>query len=250
MSSRRLSARRTSSRRASIDPSRLIPMDKFSFLYSPSSAPLTPHTGRAMSAGPTILMSSSSVLVTSCLAPTKGPGTTPSASNSQLSPPHPSFLISPSYSKLGPRLKVVAIIDPAVERATAVLQKKCDSFVVSAYRDTRIFKTLDDYVKNMSPKDRPRVIVIGSPPRFRGSLEPGRDVEMQILKRFPGVALFIEKPIATGPHHEIEQGFTIAKSISDSKTICSVGCCCLFLYRIISAHPLLATCSVTSKPSS
>jgi len=117
----------------------------------------------------------------------------------------------------------VALIDPAIERATAVLQKKCDSFVVSAYQDTRVFKTLEDFVKNMAPKDRPRAVIVGSPPMFRGSLVPGRDIEMQILKFFPGVAMFIEKPIATGPKHEIEGGFKIAKTIQDSKTICSVG---------------------------
>ncbi|KAJ7940692.1 putative oxidoreductase C terminal-domain-containing protein [Mycena leptocephala] len=125
--------------------------------------------------------------------------------------------------KLGRRLKVVALIDPAIERATAVLQKKCDSFVVSAYQDTRVFKTLEDFVKNMAPRDRPRAVIVGSPPMFRGSLVPGRDIEMQILKFFPGVAMFIEKPIATGPHHEIDDAFTIAKTIYDSKTICSVG---------------------------
>jgi len=75
----------------------------------------------------------------------------------------------------------------------------------------------------MSPKDRPRAVVVGSPPMFRGTLKPGRDIEVQILKHFPGVALFIEKPIATGPAHEIEEAFQIAKSIEDSKTICSVG---------------------------
>ncbi|KAF9264834.1 hypothetical protein L218DRAFT_862351 [Marasmius fiardii PR-910] len=125
--------------------------------------------------------------------------------------------------KLGPRLKVVAIIDPAIERATAVIQKKCDSFVVSAYQNTRIFKTLDDFVKNMSPRDRPRAVVIGSPPMFRGTLQPGRDIEMQIMKHFPGVALFIEKPIATGPQHEISDALTISKKIEDTKTICSIG---------------------------
>jgi predicted dehydrogenase len=131
--------------------------------------------------------------------------------------------MSSSYSKLGRRLKVVALIDPAIERATAVLQKKCDSFVISAYQDTRVFKTLEDFVKNMSPKDRPRAIIVGSPPMFRGSLKPGRDIEMQILKYLPGVAMFIEKPIATGPANEISEGLTIAKTISDSKTVCSVG---------------------------
>jgi len=125
--------------------------------------------------------------------------------------------------KLGPRLKVVALIDPAIERATAVLQKKCDSFVVSAYQDTRVFKTLEDFVKNMSPRDRPRAVIVGSPPMFRGTTQPGRDIELQILKFFPGVAMFIEKPIATGPAGEIDEAFTIAKMISDSKTVCSVG---------------------------
>lgn len=125
--------------------------------------------------------------------------------------------------KLGRRLKVVALIDPAIERATAVLQKKCDSFVVSAYQDTRVFKTLEDFVKNMSPRDRPRAIIIGSPPMYRGTSKPGRDLELQILQYFPGVAMFVEKPIATGPAEEIDDTFNIGHLIQESKTICSVG---------------------------
>lgn len=125
--------------------------------------------------------------------------------------------------KLGLRLKVVAIIDPAIERANAVLKKKCDSFVVSAYQNTRVYKTLDDFVKHMSEKERPRAVVVGSPPMFRGTQQSGRDIEMQVMKYFPGVAMFIEKPIATGPKVEIEETFKIAKLISDSNSICSVG---------------------------
>jgi predicted dehydrogenase len=125
--------------------------------------------------------------------------------------------------KLGPRLKVVALIDPAIDRATAVLQKKCDSFVVSAYQDTRVFKTLEDFVKAMSPRDRPRAVIVGSPPMFRGSTQPGRDIEMQIIKYFPGVAIFIEKPIATGPVTELDEVFKVSKYITDAKVVCSVG---------------------------
>ena len=133
-------------------------------------------------------------------------------------------------SKLGLRLKVVALIDPATERAAAVLQKKCDSFVVSAYRDTRVYKTLDDFVKNVTPKERPRAFVIGSPPMFRGTLQSGRDIEMQIQKHFPGVAMFIEKPIATGDKSEIDESFKVAKFISESGAIVSVGCGNYLLY--------------------
>ncbi|KAJ3486611.1 hypothetical protein NLI96_g4135 [Meripilus lineatus] len=125
--------------------------------------------------------------------------------------------------KLGPRLKVVALIDPAVERAASVLQHKCETFVKSAYENTRIFRSLDDYVKGMDAKDAPRAFVIGSPPMFRGTTQSGRNIEMQILKHFPDVALFVEKPIATGPSAEIQEAFKVAKFIEDKGTICSVG---------------------------
>jgi len=192
-SERRPSDRRASgmsSRRPSIDPWRLVPMDK------------TIHIGGSDDFN-VLFIGAGNIMF-----------------GSDEGPWNHSFRFE---HKLGRRLKVVALIDPAIERATAALQKKCDSFVVSAYQDTRVFKTLEDFVKNMAPKDRPRAVIVGSPPMFRGSLVPGRDIEMQILKFFPGVAMFIEKPIATGPKHEIEDGFKIAKIIQDSKTICSVG---------------------------
>jgi hypothetical protein len=58
---------------------------------------------------------------------------------------------------------------------------------------------------------------------FRGTTKPGRDIEMQILKHFPRVALFIEKPVATGPGSEIPEAFQVAAAIQESQTICSVG---------------------------
>ncbi|KAF9069944.1 putative oxidoreductase C terminal-domain-containing protein [Rhodocollybia butyracea] len=125
--------------------------------------------------------------------------------------------------KLGRRLKVIALIDPATERAKEVLRKKCDSFVISAYENTRVYKNFDEFHKNLPKSLRPRAFVVGSPPMFRGTLQSGRDIETLILKHYPGVALFIEKPIATGPVEEIEEGFKIAKQIEDTKTICSIG---------------------------
>jgi len=125
--------------------------------------------------------------------------------------------------KLGPRLKVVAVIDPNIERANVVLRKKRETFVRSAYEHSRIFKTLDDFVHSMTPRDLPRAVIVGSPPMFRGTNQPGRDIELQILSHFPGVALFIEKPIATGPEDEIAEGFKVSQAIVDSGAVCSVG---------------------------
>src|ERR1700729_1894032 len=143
-------------------------------------------------------------------------GTTPSVSNSKSHRQNSVFHSHLYCSKLGPRLKVVALIDPAIDRARAVLKKKCESFVISAYQDTRVFKSLDEFIKNMTPREKPRAVIVGSPPMFRGTMQSGRDIEMQILKHFPGVAMFIEKPIATGPHSEMEEEFKVSKHIHDS----------------------------------
>ncbi|GJE86922.1 Gfo/Idh/MocA family oxidoreductase [Phanerochaete sordida] len=125
--------------------------------------------------------------------------------------------------KLGPRLKVVAVIDPAVERARAVLAQKCETFVRSAYEHTQVYKNLAEFVQHMTPNMAPRAFVIGSPPMFRGTTNPGRDIELQILKHFPGVALFIEKPVATGPKEELVQAFKVSEEIKKSGATCSVG---------------------------
>lgn len=47
--------------------------------------------------------------------------------------------------KLGPRLKVRALIDPDAVRAKDALQKKCESFVEPAYKDTVVYPTIDAY---------------------------------------------------------------------------------------------------------
>jgi hypothetical protein len=95
--------------------------------------------------------------------------------------------------------------------------------VRSAYELTRVYKTLEDFAKNMAPRERPRAVIVGSPPMFRGTTRPGRDIELQVLHYFPEAALFIEKPIATGPEDEIQEAFKVSQAINDSGVVCSVG---------------------------
>ncbi|KZO95769.1 hypothetical protein CALVIDRAFT_499568 [Calocera viscosa TUFC12733] len=122
--------------------------------------------------------------------------------------------------KLGPRLKVVALIDPWLERASQVLDAKRASFVRSAYEHTRTYKTLEDFVADMDEDEMPQAVWVGSPPEYRGSTDPGKDIELQLLKAFPGVALFIEKPVTTGG---VDKALSVAKAIHDARVTCSVG---------------------------
>ncbi|KAI9638084.1 putative oxidoreductase C terminal-domain-containing protein [Dioszegia hungarica] len=124
--------------------------------------------------------------------------------------------------KLGPRLKVTALIDPAIARSEAVLEGKRQSFVESAYRDTKTYKTIEDYYHALkkSGKPFPDAIVIGCPPAYRGGTTKGTDLEIQLLKHFPQTAYFVEKPVGTGT---IEAAKTVTDALIKNGNIVSVG---------------------------
>ncbi|KAJ3004423.1 hypothetical protein NUW54_g4820 [Trametes sanguinea] len=121
----------TSSRRPSIDPSRLVPMDRASQVSGTGDFNV-------------VFVGAGNIMF-----------------GSDEGPWNHSFRFE---HKLGPRLKVVALIDPAIERATAVLQKKCETFVRSAYENTRVYKTLEDFVRNMNKNQMPRAVIAGQGP--------------------------------------------------------------------------------------
>lgn len=122
--------------------------------------------------------------------------------------------------KLGPRLKVVALIDPSAVRANAALTIKRNSFVLSAYKDTIVYPNFDDYVKNRDHAKPPHAIWVGSPPAFRGREQAGRDLESALIKAFPQTAIFIEKPVSTGP---VEEAFAVSEKLKKAGNLVSVG---------------------------
>ena len=122
--------------------------------------------------------------------------------------------------KLGPRLKVVALIDPDAERARRVLKTKCQSFVLSAYKDTVVYPTFKDYMASVCAETYPHAVWVGSPPAFRGGTEPGRNLEQLLTAGLPNVPLFIEKPVSTGA---VDQTFEVAKMLERNGSLVSVG---------------------------
>ncbi|GAA5840404.1 hypothetical protein JCM11251_006551 [Rhodosporidiobolus azoricus] len=125
-------------------------------------------------------------------------------------------------NRLGPRLKVVAILDPNAAAAKARLDVKRASFVEMAYRDTRVCSSLDDFVSTMQEHERPHAFIVGSPAAFRGSTQQGRDFELQVLKHFPQdtPAMFIEKPLSAD---SVDNALEVSRQLVDSKTVVSVG---------------------------
>ncbi|WVQ69961.1 uncharacterized protein L199_008185 [Kwoniella botswanensis] len=124
--------------------------------------------------------------------------------------------------KLGPRLKVTALIDPSTARADKVLEGKRQSFVESAYKDTKVYKTIEDYHADLKKQKLadPHAIVVGCPPAYRGGTTKGTDLEINLLKLFPKTAYFIEKPVGTGT---VEAAKEVTQKLIQNGNIVSVG---------------------------
>lgn len=144
--------------------------------------------------------------------------------------------------KLGPRLKVVGLIDPNVERSQAVLEGKRASFVESAYRDTKVFRTIEDFKAQMSKKTEPRAIVVGSPPAYRGGTTKANDLELQLLKLFPHSHYFIEKPVACGP---VEEAKEVTTELVKAGNIVSVGYMLRYLRCVQKMKQIIAENNLT-----
>ncbi|TYJ56368.1 hypothetical protein B9479_002916 [Cryptococcus floricola] len=102
--------------------------------------------------------------------------------------------------RLGPRLKVDALIDFNGPRAEGRLTTKRESFVHEAYNDTVVLPDIEEFKRRVEAGilKEPRAIFVATPPQARGGLGPDNNLEVKINELFPNSAIFTEKPIATG----------------------------------------------------
>lgn len=63
-------------------------------------------------------------------------------------------------------------------------------------------------------------IIVGTPPAFRGGLSKGRHLELDLMKYFPTVGYFIEKPVSTAPIDEVKQ---VSERLIQNSNVVSVG---------------------------
>ncbi|KLO18898.1 hypothetical protein SCHPADRAFT_92608 [Schizopora paradoxa] len=131
---------------------------------------------------------------------------------------------------LGARLKVVALVDPDVKRCEETLKRKHATDAFRSYKDTLIYSNLEELFHNRSENlDLPRwslhAIIIGIPPYFRGSSTQCRNTELKVIRHFPGVPLFIEKPVSVPEvgESDILGVFTIANAVRQNTAVCSVA---------------------------
>lgn len=114
---------------------------------------------------------------------------------------------------------MVGLVDPVAERAQAVLQAKGLTTAASAYASTTVYPSIAEATKALSTKP-PALVLLGSPPAFRGRLDKGLDAERQLVDAFPQSGLFVEKPVSTG---SVDDAMAVARILEGRQNVISVG---------------------------
>ncbi len=128
---------------------------------------------------------------------------------------------------LGRRLRVVGIVDPSRERFDWVMDYKRTSPARDCYAMTRHYTSVQEATEDReaSMEDARtgtiQLVMLASPPQFRGSTLPGRDLEVQLLAAFGGgPAMFIEKPVSLGT---ADEAYAVARRLRASGNLIGVG---------------------------
>ncbi|KAI0771105.1 putative oxidoreductase C terminal-domain-containing protein [Trametes elegans] len=120
---------------------------------------------------------------------------------------------------LGARLRVVALIDLDESRAKAAVDAKLASPVANAYANCKLFPTVTEAARSLL-SDIPQIAIVGAPPFARGTDTPGRDLELQLARAFPRCALFVEKPVSSGPE---DACWRVADALAKNGSVVGVG---------------------------
>lgn len=103
--------------------------------------------------------------------------------------------------KLGLRLRVLALIDPDLDRANKRIKEQTQ-VLPTAWTDTRAFPDAASAAQALEGANI-RLIINGTPPFLRGTMQPGADLDKTLLQAFPSAkAMLIEKPVAALPPTE------------------------------------------------
>lgn len=119
-----------------------------------------------------------------------------------------------------------------------MLLQKRNTAASTCYSQTSHFRTLQEAgLRLKSSRSVPDLIVLGTPPNYRGTTTCGRDLEAQIVAAFgstPG--LFCEKPISTARPADV---WPVAQLLDRSGNIISVGYMLRYLKVVQKAMSIL-----------
>jgi predicted dehydrogenase len=98
---------------------------------------------------------------------------------------------------LGPRLRVVGIVDPNVALAHTQRAKKLGTSHKECWEGARAFVSLEEAASHLAENGiSPKLVLLGTPPSSRGNDTIGLNGELECSRLFPNSAMLVEKPLS------------------------------------------------------
>ncbi|CAL4070016.1 unnamed protein product [Meganyctiphanes norvegica] len=125
-----------------------------------------------------------------------------------------------------PGVEVVGIADMDQDKAHKVLQARRAGQHAGIYSTCKIVSSVGELLSRCKPD----AVILGVPPFVRGSLQKGKDLELQVIGA--GVHLFCEKPMSVDePENYAKYVDAINKMVNRTGVVLSVG----YMFRYHSA---------------
>ncbi len=125
-------------------------------------------------------------------------------------------------SAFGPRLNVLGIVDPDLARARSQLAAKNSSNIVG-YASSQVWKGVEEAATALGSHDI-GLVIIGTPPHFRGGISTNNDLDLRLLQAFPHTKRWlVEKPVSAVPP-SLEAGQEqVCQAFAKSGAVVGVG---------------------------
>jgi predicted dehydrogenase len=139
---------------------------------------------------------------------------------------------------------VLGIVDPSIDRVQHVLSQKRTSNAAVCYASAKHFLNIREAQSSFQKEGvEPQLIFLCSPPHFRGTITPGRDLETQLISAFgSSPIIFCEKPVSTARPHE---PLKAAERLQSSGNIVSVGYMLRYLKAVQKAKQVIQQNNIT-----
>lgn len=134
-----------------------------------------------------------------------------------------------SFSRFGPLLAVLGIIDPDVTRAEAQIAAK-NHAGVPGYASAAVWPTPEAAGQALAAAAAGGaatgidLVLVGAPPHFRGCVSPPADLDLRLIAALPQTRRWlVEKPVSAAPPTESNGQEQVARAYKDTGAVVGAG---------------------------
>jgi hypothetical protein len=158
------------------------------------------------------------------------------------------FLLSadhPSCRAFGTGLKLLGIVDPDLARAQQQIDLKTGSGI-AGYESALVWSTPEQATEALGSSTSIDLVIVGTPPHFRGCIAPPADLDVRLLTAFPQTKRWlVEKPVSAAPPSEVAGQREVARKYEETGAVVAAGYFCCSLQAVAKIQQVIQEKNLT-----